>query len=153
MLSGQERRLSSPQWDQFKELRLWTSKEVAPSLPLKDHPSILLARFALTPCSRHPIQPAPLVPVSPLSLVLEPHGTLIPWGQTLIVTAGSGWVQRWGDPIQNIRPGDVVQISPGEKHWHGATATTAMTHIAIQEALNGKPVDWLESVSDEQYGE
>ena len=74
-----------------------------------------------------------------------------PLGQTLIVTAGSGWFQRWDDPIQDIRPGDVVQISPGEKHWHGATATTAMTHIAIQEQLDGKPVDWMEHVSDEQY--
>ncbi|MEG4999509.1 (R)-mandelonitrile lyase [Microcoleus sp. B4-D4] len=74
-----------------------------------------------------------------------------PLGQTLIVTAGSGWVQQWGEPIQDIRPGDVVSIPPGQKHWHGATATTAMTHIAIQEQLDGKPVDWLEQVSDEQY--
>lgn len=74
-----------------------------------------------------------------------------PLGQTLIVTAGYGWVQQWGEPIQNIRPGDVVSIPPGQKHWHGATATTAMTHIAIQERLDGKPVDWLEQVSDEQY--
>jgi quercetin dioxygenase-like cupin family protein len=74
-----------------------------------------------------------------------------PLGQTLIVTAGSGYVQQWDRPIQEIRPGDVVQIPPGVKHWHGATATTAMTHIAIQEALDGNPVDWLEQVSDEQY--
>ncbi|MEG5058642.1 cupin domain-containing protein [Microcoleus sp. A2-C5] len=74
-----------------------------------------------------------------------------PLGQTLIVTAGCGFVQLWGEPIQDIRPGDVVQILPGEKHWHGATATTAMTHIAIQEWLDGKPVDWMEQVSDEQY--
>jgi 4-carboxymuconolactone decarboxylase len=72
-------------------------------------------------------------------------------GQTLIVTAGVGWVQQWGGQIQEIRPGDIVRIPPGLKHWHGATATTAMTHIAIQEALDGKPVDWLEQVSDEQY--
>lgn len=74
-----------------------------------------------------------------------------PLGQTLIVTAGCGWVQRLGGPVEEIRPGDVVWISPGEKHWHGATAITAMTHIAIQEKLNGKVVDWLEHVSEEQY--
>lgn len=74
-----------------------------------------------------------------------------PLGQTLIVTAGSGWVQQWGGQIQEIRSGDVVWIPPGVKHWHGATATTAMTHIAIQEQLNGRPVDWMEQVSDEQY--
>jgi quercetin dioxygenase-like cupin family protein len=69
----------------------------------------------------------------------------------LIVTSGLGLAQRWGGPIEEIRPGDVVWFAPGEKHWHGATPTTAMTHIAIQEALNGKPVDWMEKVSDEQY--
>jgi len=74
-----------------------------------------------------------------------------PLGQTLIVTAGSGRVQSWGGPIQEIRPGDVIWFSPGEKHWHGATATAAMTHIAIQEQLDGKAVDWMEKVSDEQY--
>ncbi|PSR52697.1 cupin domain-containing protein [Adhaeribacter arboris] len=75
-----------------------------------------------------------------------------PLGQTLIVTSGCGWAQREGGPIEEIRPGDVIWFAPGEKHWHGATATTAMTHIAIQESLNGKPVDWMEKVSDEQYG-
>jgi quercetin dioxygenase-like cupin family protein len=74
-----------------------------------------------------------------------------PLGQTLIVTAGVGWVQRDGRPVEQIRPGDVVWIPPGEKHWHGATATTAMTHIAIQERHGGKTVDWMEHVSDEQY--
>jgi quercetin dioxygenase-like cupin family protein len=74
-----------------------------------------------------------------------------PLGQTLIVTSGCGRAQRWGGPIEEIRPGDVVWFAPGEKHWHGATPTTAMTHIAIQEALNGKPVDWMEHVTDEQY--
>ena len=74
-----------------------------------------------------------------------------PLGQTLVVTAGRGWVQREGDPIEEIRPGDVVWFPAGERHWHGATATTAMTHIAIQEALDGKTVDWMEHVSDEQY--
>ena len=74
-----------------------------------------------------------------------------PLGQTLIVTAGCGWVQRWGGPVEEIRPGDVVSIPPGEKHWHGAAATTAMTHIAIQEYLDGEAVEWMEQVSDEQY--
>jgi len=74
-----------------------------------------------------------------------------PLGQTLIVTFGLGWVQREGRPIEEIRPGDVAWFAPGEKHWHGATPTTAMTHIAIQEALNGKVVDWMEQVSEEQY--
>jgi len=74
-----------------------------------------------------------------------------PLGQTLIVTAGRGRVQRWGGQIEEIRPGDVVWFEPGEKHWHGATTTTAMTHIAIQERLDGKTVDWMEKVSDEQY--
>jgi quercetin dioxygenase-like cupin family protein len=72
-------------------------------------------------------------------------------GQTLIVTAGSGLAQRWGGPIEEIRPGDVISFPPGEKHWHGATATTAVTHIAIQEQLDGQAVEWLEPVRDEQY--
>jgi quercetin dioxygenase-like cupin family protein len=75
-----------------------------------------------------------------------------PLGQTLIVTAGCGWVQRAGGPIEEIRPGDAIWFPPGEKHWHGATRTTAMTHMAIQETLNGKNVEWMEKVSDEQYG-
>jgi quercetin dioxygenase-like cupin family protein len=75
-----------------------------------------------------------------------------PLGQTLIVTCGVGRVQLWGSPIEQIRPGDVVWFPPGEKHWHGASPTKAMTHIAIQEAQNGKVVDWMEHVSDEQYG-
>ena len=74
-----------------------------------------------------------------------------PLGQTLIVIAGSGLAQRSGGPIEPIRPGDIVWIPPGEKHWHGATATTAMTHIAIQEKLNGKAVEWMEHVTDDQY--
>ena len=74
-----------------------------------------------------------------------------PLGQTLIVTAGAGLAQRWGDAVKEIRPGDVVWFAPAEKHWHGASPTTAMTHIAIQEKLDGKVVDWMEKVSDEQY--
>ena len=75
-----------------------------------------------------------------------------PLGQTLIVTSGAGRAQREGGPIEEIRPGDVVWFPPGEKHWHGAAPTTAMTHLAIQEQLNGKAVDWLEQVSDKHYG-
>ena len=74
-----------------------------------------------------------------------------PLGQTLIVTSGLGWVQREGGAIEEIRPGDVVFFEPGEKHWHGASATVAMTHIAIQEAKDGKAVEWMEHVTDEQY--
>jgi quercetin dioxygenase-like cupin family protein len=75
-----------------------------------------------------------------------------PLGQTLIVTSGSGLAQKWDGPIEELRPGDVVWFAPGEKHWHGASPSTAMTHIAIQERLDGKAVDWLEHVTDEQYG-
>jgi quercetin dioxygenase-like cupin family protein len=74
-----------------------------------------------------------------------------PLGQTLIVTQGLGYVQRWGGPVQEIQPGDVVSIPPGEKHWHGATAANGMSHIAIGELLDGKSVNWLEKVSDTQY--
>jgi quercetin dioxygenase-like cupin family protein len=74
-----------------------------------------------------------------------------PFGQILIVTAGTCWVQQWGGPIEEIRQGDVVRIPPGVKHWHGATVTTGMTHIALQEQLDGKSADWMEQVSDEQY--
>jgi quercetin dioxygenase-like cupin family protein len=75
-----------------------------------------------------------------------------PLGQRLIVTSGLGRAQRWGGPIEEIRPGDVVTFEPGEKHWHGASPSTAMTHIAVQERLNGKLVEWMEHVTDEQYG-
>ena len=74
-----------------------------------------------------------------------------PLGQTLIVTSGAGRAQRWGGPVEEIRPGDVIWIPPGEKHWHGAAAATAMTHTAIHEKLDGKAVDWLEHVTAEQY--
>ena len=76
-----------------------------------------------------------------------------PLGQTLIITSGSGLVQRDGGPIETVLPGDVVRFAPEEKHWHGASAKTAMTHIAIQESLDGKAVEWLEQLSDEQYGQ
>jgi quercetin dioxygenase-like cupin family protein len=74
-----------------------------------------------------------------------------PLGQTLVVTAGSGLCQSWGGPVEAIRAGDTVWFAPGEKHWHGASPTTGMAHIAIQEALDGKAVDWLEPVDDTQY--
>ena len=94
--------------------------------------------------------------VSGASVTFEPGARTAwhthPLGQTLIVIAGSGRVQREGGSIEEIHPGDVIWFPPGEKHWHGASPTTAMTHIAIQEQLNGKAVDWLEKVSDEQYG-
>ena len=93
--------------------------------------------------------------VSGSSVTFEPGARTAwhshPLGQTLIVTAGCGRVQHWGGPIEDIHPGDVIWFPPGEKHWHGATPTTAMTHIAIQERLDGKTVDWMEQVSDEQY--
>ena len=93
--------------------------------------------------------------VSGVSVTFEPGARTAwhthPLGQTLLVTAGSGWAQREGSPVEQIRPGDVVWFAPGEKHWHGAAASTGMTHIAIQERLEGKAVDWLEPVTDEQY--
>jgi quercetin dioxygenase-like cupin family protein len=99
--------------------------------------------------------PAP-ARVSGASVTFEPGARtawhIHPLGQTLIVTAGLGRVQREGGPVEEIRPGDVVWFSPGEKHWHGASPTTAMSHIAIAEAQNGKVVDWMEKVSDAQYG-
>ncbi|MFU0507238.1 (R)-mandelonitrile lyase [Pseudaminobacter sp. NGMCC 1.201702] len=93
--------------------------------------------------------------VRAVSVSFEPGARTVwhthPLGQTLIVTSGCGLAQTWGGPVQEIRSGDVVWFSPGEKHWHGASPSTAMTHIAIQEALDGKAVDWLERVSDEEY--
>jgi quercetin dioxygenase-like cupin family protein len=93
--------------------------------------------------------------VSAASVTFEPGARTAwhthPLGQTLIITSGAGWVQREGGPIEEVRPGDVVWFPPNLKHWHGATAMTAMTHMAIHESLNGKNVDWMEKVSDEQY--
>jgi len=98
--------------------------------------------------------PAP-ARVSAAAVTFEPGARTAwhthPLGQTLIVTVGCGRAQRVGGPIEEIRPGDVVWFPPGEKHWHGAAPTTAMTHIAVQEALDGTPVEWLEQVSDAQY--
>jgi quercetin dioxygenase-like cupin family protein len=93
--------------------------------------------------------------VQSVSVTFEPGARTAwhthPLGQTLIVTAGMGWAQRWDGPIEPIHSGDVVWFAPNEKHWHGAAATTGLTHIAIQEHLEGKAVDWLEHVTDEQY--
>ena len=100
-------------------------------------------------------QSAPPARTAGASVTFEPGARTVwhthPLGQTLIVTSGCGLVQSWGGPIQEIRPGDVVWIPPEEKHWHGAAPTTAMTHIAIQENLEGNVVEWMEKVSDEQY--
>ncbi len=103
----------------------------------------------------------PLFPVRPPahaagnSVTFEPGARTAwhthPLGQILIVTAGCGRAQRWGGPVEEIRPGDVIWFEPGEKHWHGAAPNTAMTHLAMQEQLDGKVVEWLEKVSDEQY--
>jgi quercetin dioxygenase-like cupin family protein len=93
--------------------------------------------------------------VAGASVTFEPGARTVwhthPLGQTLIVLSGAGWVQRKGEPIQEIFPGDVVWIAPGEKHWHGATPTTAMTHIAVQEHQDGRVVDWMEPVTDAEY--
>ena len=93
--------------------------------------------------------------VSAASVTFEPGARTAwhthPLGQRLIITAGVGWVQREGGPVEEVRPGDVVWFPPDLKHWHGATPTTAMTHMAIQETVNGKNVDWMEKVSDEHY--
>ena len=104
-----------------------------------------------------PLHTAPAPARVAMALVTFEPGARTAWhthplGQTLIVTAGAGIVQRDGGPLEPVRPGDVVWFAPGERHWHGAAATTAMSHIAIQEQLDGKAVDWLEHVSDAQYG-
>ena len=100
------------------------------------------------------VAPAP-ARVSGNLVTFEPGGRTAwhthPLGQTIIITSGCGLVQRWGGPIEEVRPGDVVWFPPGEKHWHGATPTTMMSHIGIGETLDGKNIDWLEKVSDEQY--
>ena len=100
-------------------------------------------------------QPTPPSRGSGICVTFEPGARTLwhthPLGQVLIVTAGCGRVGRWGGPVEEIHPGDVVWIPPGEKHWHGAGPTTAMTHIAVYEYLDGKGADWLEKVSDEQY--
>lgn len=100
-------------------------------------------------------QPSPPARTAAACVTFEPGARTAwhthPLGQTLIVTSGCGWAQHEGGPVEEIHPGDVVWFPPGERHWHGATPTTAMSHIAIQELLDGKAVEWLEKVNDEQY--
>ena len=126
-------------------------KRVVHNRRRKDPPSGSPERSASIRCSTRLFRRA----LAGASVTFEPGARTAwhthPLGQTLIVTSGVGRAQHWGGPVEEIRPGDVVWFSPGEKHWHGASPTTAMTHIAIQEKLDGKPVDWLEHVSDEQY--
>jgi quercetin dioxygenase-like cupin family protein len=129
---------------------------------------ITIARSGSQPSSQGPAEYfTGSVRVDPLIAVAEPSrlsgarvtfepGARTAWhshplGQTLIVTAGTGWVRQWGGPVAEMREGDVVRIPPGVKHWHGATATSRMTHIALQEQRDGKVVEWMEKVSDEQY--
>ncbi|WP_131114326.1 (R)-mandelonitrile lyase [Lichenihabitans psoromatis] len=103
-----------------------------------------------------PFQGTESARVSGATVTFEPSARTAwhthPFGQTLLVVSGLGWAQRDGGSIEEIRPGDIVWFSPGEKHWHGATPTTAMTHVAIAEKLEGSPVTWMEKVTDEQYG-
>jgi quercetin dioxygenase-like cupin family protein len=102
------------------------------------------------------LQATPPARIAAASVTFEPGARTAwhthPLGQTLIVTYGRGWAQREGGPKEEIRPGDVVWFPPGEKHWHGATTDSAMTHLAVQETLDGKAVDWLEAVTDADYG-
>ena len=132
---------------ELKGVRPWKSSEAARGRPAKGLRTGSPARCASIPCSAPPRRPAS----AGASVTFEPGARTAwhthPLGQTLIVTAGFGLVQREGGPIEEIRPGDVVWFAPGEKHWHGASPDTAMTHIAIQEALDGKAVDWMEHVT------
>jgi quercetin dioxygenase-like cupin family protein len=121
------------------------------SQPSKAPPQYFTGTVRLDPIVEAP-EPAR---VRALSVTFEP-GARTDWhthplGQTLLVTAGAGLAQVWGEPVRAIRPGDVIWFPPGEKHWHGASPTTAMTHIAIQEALNGSTAEWLGAVTDDQY--
>ena len=135
-----------------------------------NEPTVTVIRAGSQPSSRAPeeyftgsVRRDPLFPATPPSRMVGGSVTFEagarsawhthPLGQILIVTAGVGRVQQSGGPVQEIRPGDVVRIPPGVKHWHGAAPTTAMTHIALTEELDGKNTDWLEKVSDEQYGQ
>ena len=130
---------------------IWKSKELVHSHPAKGPADWFTGTVRIDPL----FQATAPARVAGASVTFEPGARTAwhthPLGQTLIVTAGCGWAQREGGPIEEIHPGDVVWFPPGEKHWHGASPTTAMTHIAIQENLDGKVVDWMEKVSDEQY--
>ena len=121
------------------------------------HPSAVVPADWFTGTVRidAPFQTDPPARIGGATVTFEPGARTAwhthPLGQTLFILSGIGWAQREGEPIQEIRPGDSVWFAPGEKHWHGATATTALTHLAIAERLDGKSVDWLEKVSDEEY--
>ena len=134
-----------------RRLRRWSSRaaDLAPSGRRRRR----ISRAALVSrcCSRRSTRHTPVAGPSRSSPVPARRGTRIPAGQILIVTAGTGRVQRWGDPIEEIRAGDVVRIPAGEKHWHGASPQASMTHIAITEHRDGTAVQWMEKVSDEQY--
>ena len=138
-------------WAKRREERHGNQAKRIPSRRRKDLRSGSRAQSGSTRCSRR-VLPAR---AGGSSVTFEPGARTAwhthPLGQTLIVTAGAGRVQRWGGPVEEIRPGDVVWFPPGEKHWHGAAPTTAMTHIAIHEKLDGKVVDWLEHVTAAQY--
>ena len=136
-------------WPERKELP-WRSRKVVHNRPPRDR------RSGSREVRIDPLFDAPLpARATGASVTFEPGARTAwhthPLGQTLIVTSGAGRVPRWGGPVEEIRPGDVVWIPPGEKHWHGAAATTAMTHTAIHEKLDGKAVDWLEHVTADQY--
>jgi quercetin dioxygenase-like cupin family protein len=141
---------------------------VGPTSSLQGSQTIRISRSGSQPSSNGPVEHfTGSIRIEPLFSVHDPSravgasvtfepGARTAWhthplGQILIATAGSGWIQQWGGPVEEIRKGDVVWISAGTKHWHGATPNTTMTHIAIEEQLNGKVVEWLEKVSDEQY--
>jgi mannose-6-phosphate isomerase-like protein (cupin superfamily) len=130
-----------------KERDRWKSSEAVHGLPARDRPKISPARYGSILCSIARAYGALVTFEAGARTAWHTH----PLGQTLIVTSGCGWTQCWGEPKEEIRPGDVVWCPPGKKHWHGATATIAMSHIAIVEKLNGKAVDWVEKVTDEQY--
>ena len=137
--------------DSQAERLTWTSRRIGSQPSGKGPAEYFTGTVRIDPLFQAP-DPAR---VAGASVTFEPGARTAwhthPLGQTLIVTAGFGLAQRWGGPIEEIRPGDVVWFPPGEKHWHGASPTTAMTHIAIQERLDGKAVDWMEHVTDEQY--
>lgn len=159
--------LLAPAYSQTSESKVGQGPAASPA-PIGDQGALSISRNGSRPPTRGPAEYfTGTVTVDPLFPAIEPSRTsgayvtfepgarsawhTHPLGQTLVVTAGVGRIQRWGGPVEEIRQGDVVRIPPGQKHWHGASPTTAMTHIAIQEHLNGKVVDWMEKVSDEQY--
>ncbi len=145
-------RSAEPPVPRRKGARHWTSFATTRRPPSPARRSISPARSGSPRASSAPIRPGSAAPSSASRPGARTAWHTHPLGQTLIVTTGQGWIQREGGPVEEIRPGDVVWIPPGEKHWHGATATTAMTHVAVSESLDGKSVDWLEHVTDEQYG-